>query len=125
MTLLVFALLYLLSLVGAAYIIKRLLDRVSGLEKELDYQRMIAQDERRDHSVHLLMLAETAIDTVKATTLQEKALVAESRQAQDVRVAFLRDTLAKDAAAQRVQGPQKITLADGRQMDLSEIEVFG
>ena len=82
---------------------------------EVEHQRALAA---------IALIAETAIESVKATSLAEREQVRAARQVNDIQVGQMRDIIKKqaDMISKAPALPEKVTLDDGTEVKADEYD---
>jgi hypothetical protein len=83
-------------------------------------------EDHRGFAMHLLNMFESAMSHVRAKSLEEKMASDNAKSKHDVQLAYLKDTLAKQAVAdeQRERGPMYVHDDAGKKYNVNDIEVL-
>lgn len=90
------------------------------------YMLRLQVKDHRDFSHYLLNLFESAMGHLRTKTLDEKVAAESAKTARDVQLAYLKDTLAKQAYTESVREtpPAFLKSSDGREFSASDIEIL-
>jgi hypothetical protein len=78
--------------------------------------------QQEQHTAAIMLLAETAIDTVKAVNLAEKETVRQSRDVGNIQINKMRDVIAKQAELISPSTKSVVRLEDGTEIKTEDYE---